>query len=493
MLRIRFGGVLVAWVLALAVAGLAGGAWIAQLAEGVLSSPLMRFAPIATLAAILAALAVTWIWAWRRRDPAPGATADQPGRRRFLAGSALTLSGLGGSLAAIMARNLGWLDVMEDIVRPQVPHTHPNPSSAWRDARVRAYRRLGRTGFEVSDISLGSGRITEADGGEDIAREAIERGVNYFDTAPDYSGASSERALGKALRGRREQMFVATKFCTPEGHLPAGSSVAEYVRVVEDSLHRLQTDYVDLVHVHACNQLERLLDPRMHEAFERLREQGKARFLGFSSHTPNLELIANRAIDDGRFDLMMLAYHHGRWPNLGPIIERAHAADVGVVAMKTLKGARHRGLKDFRDEADAYSQAAFKWVLSNPHVSCLVISIFKQQHLDEYLHASGHSLRPADVAVLERYDELIAGLHCFAHCGACLDACPEGVPIADVLRHRMYFEDYGTQKIAMQEYARLGQPADVCAGCSAPCARACPHGIPIPERTRGAHELLTLG
>ena len=56
----------------------------------------------------------------------------------------------------------------------------------------------------------------------------------------------------------------------------------------------------------------------------------------------------------------------------------------------------------------------------------------------------------------------------------------------------MYFEDFGAQKTAMQLYAALDTQADVCTGCSAPCARACPHGIAIPERTQEAHELLRL-
>jgi hypothetical protein len=245
------------------------------------------------------------------------------------------------------------------------------------------------------------------------------------------------------------------------------------VRAVEDSLVRLQTEYVDLVHVHSCDRVGRLLDPNLHEAFEQLRREGKARFLGFSSHTPELETVVRAALDDGRFDVMMLAYHHGLWPDQRALIERAARADVGVVAMKTLKGAKHRGLLEFRDHADAYSQAAFKWVLSNPDVACLVITIFEQRQLDEYLYASGRAPDAADHAVLERYDELIAGKHCFAHCGACLPACSAGLPIADVLRHRMYFEDYGIEKIAMERYARLELRADACIGCSAPCAGAC--------------------
>jgi ferredoxin len=94
--------------------------------------------------------------------------------------------------------------------------------------------------------------------------------------------------------------------------------------------------------------------------------------------------------------------------------------------------------------------------------------------------------------LLEKYDRLGAGRHCYQHCGACLGSCPVGLAIDDVLRYRMYFEDYGDEKEAMRLYAGLEPQADACIGCGAPCAGACPHGVPIPQRTRGAHDLLTL-
>jgi predicted aldo/keto reductase-like oxidoreductase len=234
------------------------------------------------------------------------------------------------------------------------------------------------------------------------------------------------------------------------------------------------------------------MDPNVHEAFGILKQQGKVRFLGFSSHTPNLVQVANTAIESGLFDVMMLAYHHGSWPQLGDVIDRAAAADVGVVAMKTLKGAKHRGMEEFRGDADAYSQAAFKWVLSNPSVACLVVSFFKQQHVDEYLYASGGQVDASDHALLERYDRAIAGQHCLPHCGSCLGSCPEQLAIDDVFRHRMYFEDYGREKHAMELYAKLEKQADVCVGCSAPCTGSCPQGIPIQQRAMETHELLTL-
>ena len=91
-----------------------------------------------------------------------------------------------------------------------------------------------------------------------------------------------------------------------------------------------------------------------------------------------------------------------------------------------------------------------------------VNAFFERQHLDEYLHASGRSLTSSDVALLWRYDELIAGRHCFPHCGACLESCPASLRIDDVLRHRMYFESYGDEKEAMRLYDASAQVAAYC-------------------------------
>jgi hypothetical protein len=216
------------------------------------------------------------------------------------------------------------------------------------------------------------------------------------------------------------------------------------------------------------------------------------RFLGVSTHTPNLEAVANAAIDSGRFDVMMLAYHFGMWPSFGHILDKAKQHDVGVVAMKTLKGAKHTNLAEFRDERTAYSQAAFRWVLSNPDVSCLVVSFWKPEQIEEYIAASGVAPRPNDVALLERYDQLTRGDYCQPHCGICLGSCPEQLAINDVLRHRMYFRDYGWEKEGMRLYAKLDRNAMLCAECSAPCTGSCPIGVPIRDKMMDAHRLLTL-
>ena len=397
------------------------------------------------------------------------------------AAAAATVSGAAG----IVLPNRGWGPVAR-VLRDPVETESPTPNPAWRTSRIRQYRHLGRTGALVSDISLGSARIHDVA----VPRALFERGVTYVDTAPDYSDAGSERLLGQAMRGYRDQIFLATKFCRPAGHLPNETPVREIIAEVEASLRRLQTDRVDLIHIHSCDRVDRLLAPNIHEAFDRLKEQGKARFLGVSTHTPNLEEVANTAIDSGRFDVLMLAYHFGMWPHLDHIVEKAHANGIGVVAMKTLKGAKHTNLAEYRREADAYSQSAFRWVLSNPNVSCLVVSFASPVHVDEYLAASGTALVPEDTARLERYDTLVRGDYCQPHCGQCLGSCPHGLPIHDVLRYRMYAKDYGWPEEGRSRYAALAKDASLCVACPAPCRGACPHGVPIRDAMLDAHAVL---
>jgi aryl-alcohol dehydrogenase-like predicted oxidoreductase len=429
--------------------------WLGEWLQALAPNAGHAIAGVVWALASLAAAAGVSVWLVRR---AVMGRID-PGRRSFLAragsgaGAALGSLAFGfgaGALRAFLGVGTGtkgWASVGSQINDRDVPFTNPEWKEAWKGSRVQDYRRFGRTEWSVSDIVLGTGRI-EGEHGEQIARLAIERGVNYFDTSPDYSSAGSETAMGRAIREvSRDRLFITSKFCTPIGHLPPGTPVARYIEAVEGSLTRLGTDYLDLCHIHSCDEIARLMDPNVHEAFDRLKQAGKVRFLGFSTHTPNLVEVVNTGIESNRFDVMMVAYHHGIWPQLPDLVRRAREErDMGVVAMKTLKGAKHRGLLDFQRYADSYTQAALKWVLANEHVSCAVISFFQLQHVDEYLAASGQRLTEHDLALLGEYDRQIAGTYCGPHCGACLSSCPEGLPIHDVLRHRMYFEDYGWEK-----------------------------------------------
>jgi aryl-alcohol dehydrogenase-like predicted oxidoreductase len=392
-------------------------------------------------------------------------------RRRVLTGAAGLAAGAGAYAAW---RNSTYLFLLH-----KAPTHAERVDPAWRGSRVRQYRPLGATGVDMSDISFGGAGIADPE----VVALAVERGVNYFDTSPDYSRTGSEQVIGKALKPHRQKVFIASKFCTAEGHLPRDTPVPKIVAAVEASLRRLQTDYLDVAIIHECNDLDRLMAPTFHEAFDRLKEQGKVRFLGVSSHTPNLEEVMRHAVDCGRFQMLLVAYNFKNWPDLTNIFRDAKGRGVGVVAMKTLKGARATVLRDFAGGKQAFSQAAFKWVLSNPDVSGLVVSIQDADQIDEYLYASGQPPTAADVALLEEYDRRIARDYCRPGCGRCLDRCPSGVPVDDVFRFAMYHEDYGWERHAREQYARLpaDRTASRCAACPAPCEAACPFQIPIRE------------
>ncbi len=422
----------------------------------------------------------------RRRSRAPAAGEQVDATRRRLLKAAAGIAG-GGALAAGCEYRTQLFLLDDAPTESEVQH----PS--WSESRIRAYRPLGKTGHAMSDISFGTSGLDNAD----VVKRALDRGVNFFDTSPDYSRAGSERVLGEGIKGYpREKLFIVSKFCTPDGHLPNDASPEEVIRAVEGSLQRLGVDYLDLAHIHACNSLDRLMNPNIHAAAERLKEQGKLRFVGVSSHTPRLETVMRHAVDSGKFDVIMVAYNFANWPDLTNIFRDAHEKGVGVVAMKTLKGAQHTVLSDFTPtERESFPQAAFKWVLANPYVSGLVVSINSHRQVDEYLAASGQRPSEADLALLERYDALVSGDYCRPGCGACLSSCPRGVPIDDVLRFTTYYRGYGQQRVALEEYARIPaeRNASACAACPAPCERACPFGLRVADKLRAAREMLHIG
>jgi hypothetical protein len=156
--------------------------------------------------------------------------------------------------------------------------------------------------------------------------------------------------------------------------------------------------------------------------------------------------------------------------------------------MKTLMGARANDMRPYEREEGTFAQAAFRWVLSNPNVDALVISMNGAELIDEYLGASGSTrVSRADLELLGRYAAKNGRSHCQHGCGVCESACPAAVAISEVLRTRMYDVDYGDREFAREEYAKLDEPASSCLSCDgAPCANTCPNGIPISEFTRQA-------
>ena len=133
-----------------------------------------------------------------------------------------------------------------------------NISAAKEKPTVKRYNEIGKTGLKMSDISFGTGRLPSSS----MVLRAIDRGINYFDTAPDYG--SAEKYIGGAMKKiQRDKIIIASKFCTPQpypSHLPPTSSKKEYIKAVEGSLSRMHTDYLDFCFVHAIGEQSRSME-----------------------------------------------------------------------------------------------------------------------------------------------------------------------------------------------------------------------------------------
>ncbi len=362
--------------------------------------------------------------------------------------------------------------------------------------KVKAYRDLGKTGLKVSDVSLGTGRLASPS----IVLRAIDRGINYLDTAPDYG--SAEKYIGDAMNKiQREKLIIATKFCTPfsyPSHLQLGKKKKDFIESVNGSLSRMKTDYVDFCFVHAIgessmsleNEKKRLLDEEMLSAVDELKKAGKMRFLGVSSHGPNnMEDLLLTAIKSGHYDLIMPAFNFIKFPRVPDMLKEAKKRGVAVVAMKTLAGAKDM---DLDSKGESFEPAAFKWALSHPEVSCVVASVKSVTDFDLFLKASGGKFSARDRRMLDKYETRFAREYCRTGCNECESSCSEGVAIASTLRYQMYFRDYGMEKKALKQYVKLENKAKKCAECDGvSCTGACPFGLPVSALLRDAHDTLS--
>ncbi len=375
--------------------------------------------------------------------------------------------------------------------------TFAGPKHAAAKPSIKRHVTLGKTGLRVSEIGFGSASSQDPA----LVRYAFERGVTFFDTAESYRFGWSEEAMGEGLKGIRDQVVLTSK--TKAG---ASDSEADMMAALEGSLKRLQTDYLDIYFNHAVNSVDRMQNEAWANFTEKAKQQGKIRFRAMSGHGSRLAACLDYAIDNDLVDVILCAYSFGEDPDLvdrlkhtfhyvaiqsdlPPVLDKAREKDIGVIAMKTLMGARLNDMRPFEEEGRTYAQAALRWVLSSPRVDAAIISMTRDFEIDEYIGASGQDDdRAGDAELLGRYASLQSNRYCRHGCNGCEGACPEGVEIAEVLRTRMYDVDYKNPALALEDYAKLPQGgAAACLTCEhQACLNACPHGIPIPTFTRDA-------
>jgi len=284
------------------------------------------------------------------------------------------------------------------------------------------YRTLGKTGLRVSEVGVGGAQfgLTNYMGQWDAQseeaqrlttatiRRALELGYNYIDTAPGYGNGRSEEMIGHALAGRRDQAIIATK--VSRGHW----TPAEIRASVEASLRRLQVDALDLIQFHGSwygpADVESILHQGGLDAFQRLRQEGLVRHIGFTTEGPSAgveTLIATSAFDTMQVRYNLMYQHPSDWENNQGIIRQADALGMGIILMRPMtSGVFQRLMAQFFPQIDVaeVGRLLLTYVLSDPYVDVALIGM-RDPRLAEVNNAISDDLASRiDLAQLhERY------------------------------------------------------------------------------------------
>lgn len=310
------------------------------------------------------------------------------------------------------------------------------------------YVKLGRTGLDVSRIALGcmsfgdSSRgghtwVLDEEGSRPLIRQAIEAGINFFDTSNYYAYGSSEEILGRALRdyARRDEVVVATKVYHPMRSGPNGRGLSRKVIVteVDRSLERLGTDYIDLYQIHRLDRATPIEETM--EALHDVVKSGRVRYIGASSmwawefskalYTADLHGWTRFVSMQNHYNLI----YREEERDMLPLCEDQ---GVGVIPWSPLARGRLTrpwGTETIRSETDEFgsklyrstsdetivnrvsevagrlqlpqAQVALAWILSKPAVSAPIIGATKGRHIEDAVAAVDIELSDEDIAMLE--------------------------------------------------------------------------------------------
>jgi predicted aldo/keto reductase-like oxidoreductase len=288
----------------------------------------------------------------------------------------------------------------------------------------------------------------------------------HLDTAHGYQRGKNEEMLGTVLKEVPRDSFILGTKIPKDDREP-------FLSKVTLSLQRLQMSYVDILYVHAVSSRDEMLDPELLETLKSLKESGRVRFTGVSTHRNEPEVL-NAAADSGAYDVVLTSvnFKQNHYVDVRAAIAKAAGAGVGIVAMKTMAG----GFFDKERTRPINCKAALKWVLQDPNITTSIPGITSFDHLKENTSVNFDlALTPQEKTDLVQ-GALQGSLYCDG-CEACVPGCPKRLPIPDLMRAYMYAYGYGNAAMARDLLAglRVGdRPCEGCAGCSASCAKDFP-------------------
>lgn len=322
------------------------------------------------------------------------------------------------------------------------------------------YRKLGKTGLNVSALGFGGIPIQRSDpqGVKALMYHVMEAGINYIDSARGYT--VSEEYLGYALEGIRDNFILATKSMARDK--------ASMARDIDISLKNFRTDYIDLYQLHNPNlqQLEVCCAPGgALEALLEARAAGKIRHIGITLHSAD---VFRKVLEYDWVETVMFPYNIVE-TQAEDLLAVCAEKNIGFICMKPLAGG---AIED--------APLAMRFISHNPNVTVTIPGMAEKKELDENITAFCDSspLTQEEQQKIHRIRQELGGNFC-RRCGYCAP-CSAGIGIPAALVAEGYHLRYGLQSYAMERYKASGAPASSCVDCGL-CEERCPYHLPIRQ------------
>ncbi|MEL6183140.1 MAG: aldo/keto reductase [Myxococcota bacterium] len=366
------------------------------------------------------------------------------------------------------------------------------PLTARADSTPQVPRKiLGKTGKDIPILLFGAAVRLDRRFDPKLA-EAFRFGVNYIDAAHSYNAGACESRVGNfwtKAKLPRKDFWITSK---SGRHDPDG-----LVRTLDEGLKDMRTDYVDLYYLHGIDDVD-LFTPELEKTVARLKKQGKIRHFGFSCHDGQVAQLLEKAAETPWVESVMFRYNFKRYGDaeLNRAIDRAHKANVGLIAMKT-QGSE-AGIRDAWKKFEKTGkwnkhQAVLKAVWEDERITAAVSHMQNLQQLRENVEAAldNRKLSQAEKEALDRYADATRSMTCDGCDHLCNPHVGGPVKIGATLRHLMYHEAYGEPEKARRLHAELPDEVRHYANLDFSKAEAhCPNGVAIGPLMRRAASLL---